>query len=97
MQLAKKCFHALLGRETKPHRPRRVPKEDKVRQHPGRGCGEPGATVTMKHHGCTSLLVLSRKDKFFMFTNKTAQTKVGSAPHPQQKYAAQQLSNSPSM
>lgn len=46
-QLAKRCLRDVLGRETKPQRPTRLPKENKMRQQPGRGRGKPGAASWM--------------------------------------------------
>lgn len=91
-----------LGREMRPQRPTRVPKE--ARHLPGVAPlprGEPGAEVpatqfTVWHHGHANLLVLPRKGKFCAFMNKIAQIKAVSTPHPQLKYPAQQLFKSPS-
>lgn len=103
--LAERCLHALFGHGNEAPKTNTCPqtgKQDQVRNPPGAGGGELWGssagcmahcpTPWMDRH--TGLLALSRKNKFCIFMNKIAQTKVVSTAHPQLKYPAQQLFNS---
>lgn len=96
-QQAKRCLYALLEGKQSSKDQQVSPKRTRWGSIQEEVMGGLRQQLTTQHHGCTSLLVFSRKDKFCMFMNKTAQTKVVSAAHPQLKYSAQHLSNSPSV